>query len=66
MTKSKDARVTITLECTACVRRGANQKYPGISRYTTRKNRRNMPTRLELRKYRPCCYEHTIYKELKK
>nr|YP_009691032.1 ribosomal protein L33 [Saccoloma inaequale]QEG57812.1 ribosomal protein L33 [Saccoloma inaequale] len=66
MTKSKDARVTIALECTGCTRKQAGDKFIGISRYTTRKNRRNTPTRLELKKYCFCCQKHTFHKELKK
>nr|QXU76274.1 ribosomal protein L33 [Dicranopteris pedata] len=66
MTKSKDTRVTIALECTSCTRKKTGNKSSGISRYTTRKNRRNTPTRLELKKYRPYCCKHTSHKELKK
>jgi len=43
--KSKDTRPVITLECTECRERN----------YTTEKNRRNDPQRLELRKYCPRC-----------
>nr|AJE61518.1 ribosomal protein L33 [Dipteris conjugata]AXX76499.1 ribosomal protein L33 [Dipteris conjugata] len=66
MAKSRDARVTIALECTSCTRKGTDDKSLGIFRYTTRKNRRNTPTRLESRRYCPCCYKHTIHKESKK
>nr|YP_009032906.1 ribosomal protein L33 [Diplopterygium glaucum]YP_010377624.1 ribosomal protein L33 [Diplopterygium chinense]AHA59692.1 ribosomal protein L33 [Diplopterygium glaucum]QYC92986.1 ribosomal protein L33 [Diplopterygium chinense] len=66
MTKGKDARVTIALECTSCTRKKTGDKSPGIYRYTTQKNRRNTPTRLELKKYCPYCYKHSIYKELKR
>ncbi|KAH7388148.1 hypothetical protein KP509_16G060700 [Ceratopteris richardii] len=31
----------------------------GILRYTTRKNHRNTPTRLELKKYCSSCHKHT-------
>nr|YP_009258525.1 ribosomal protein L33 [Netrium digitus]ANI25524.1 ribosomal protein L33 [Netrium digitus] len=65
MAKSKDIRITITLECTNC-RTNNNKRYPGISRYTTQKNRRNTPNRLELNKFCSHCYTHTIHKEIKK
>nr|YP_009426969.1 ribosomal protein L33 [Hypodematium crenatum]ASU95675.1 ribosomal protein L33 [Hypodematium crenatum] len=66
MTKNKDARVTISLACTICTCRGVGDKSMGISRYTTRKNRRNTPTRLESKKFRVCRHKHTYHKELKK
>uniref|UniRef100_A0AB39U2R9 Large ribosomal subunit protein bL33c n=1 Tax=Ophioglossum hongii TaxID=3238578 RepID=A0AB39U2R9_9MONI len=66
MAKGKEARVTITLECTGCNQDDRNKRLSGISRYTTQKNRRNTPTRLELKKFCPFCHEHTIHKELKK
>ncbi|ACX53012.1 MULTISPECIES: 50S ribosomal protein L33 [Ammonifex] len=48
-------RVIITLECTECKRRN----------YTTTKNKRNDPGRLELRKYCPWCRTHTLHRETK-
>ena len=59
--KSQKVRAVIHLECTTC---RASRK-PGVSRYPTRKNKKNTPARLELRKY--CRYErmHTIHKEVK-
>nr|QHB78647.1 ribosomal protein L33 [Diplazium kunstleri] len=66
MTKSKDARVTTALACTICTGKEAGDKSTGISRYTTRKNRRNTPTRLESKKFCVCCHKHTYHKELKK
>nr|YP_010145571.1 ribosomal protein L33 [Coniogramme intermedia]YP_010879095.1 ribosomal protein L33 [Coniogramme japonica]QQO79439.1 ribosomal protein L33 [Coniogramme intermedia]WHE42746.1 ribosomal protein L33 [Coniogramme japonica] len=66
MARSKDVRITIALECTNCTRRETDGKYAGISRYTTRKNRRNTPTRLELQKYCFHCRKHTSHKESKK
>ncbi|MFS8009757.1 putative ribosomal protein L33 [Helianthus anomalus] len=38
----------------------------GISRYITQKNRHNTPNRLELLKFCPYCYKHTIHREIKK
>lgn len=66
MTKRKDVRVTIVLTCTTCTSKDAGDKSKGISRYTTRKSRRNTPIRLELKKFCACCRKHTFHKELKK
>nr|YP_009548339.1 ribosomal protein L33 [Bommeria hispida]AYW15160.1 ribosomal protein L33 [Bommeria hispida] len=66
MARSKDVRVTIALECTSCTWKETGGKFTGISRYTTRKNRRNTPTRLELEKYCLYCHKHTLHKESKK
>lgn len=56
--KKTDARIIITLECTEARKEG---KPP--SRYTTTKNRRNTPDRLEVKKYNPFLKRHTIHKE---
>nr|AIN75561.1 ribosomal protein L33 [Campanula americana] len=65
MAKSKDIRITIILECTTCVRKGAaNKASTGISRYITKKNRHNTPNPLELRKFCRYCYKHTIHAEI--
>jgi len=48
-------RVGITLACESCKRRN----------YTTRKNKKNNPERLELKKYCPFCKTHTVHKETK-
>nr|YP_009549293.1 ribosomal protein L33 [Vittaria graminifolia]YP_009549466.1 ribosomal protein L33 [Vittaria appalachiana]AYW16442.1 ribosomal protein L33 [Vittaria graminifolia]AYW16615.1 ribosomal protein L33 [Vittaria appalachiana] len=66
MSKSKDVRVTIALECTNCISGGVHEKSAGISRYTTRKNRRNTPIRLELKKFCFYCQKHTLHKESRK
>ncbi len=56
MAKSKGARIVITLEC----------KIPeGVYRYTTTKNRRNTPNRLEIKKYCPISKKHETFKEIK-
>jgi len=56
MAKSKGARIVITLEC----------KIPeGVYRYTTTKNRRNTPNRLEIKKYCPLSKKHETCKEIK-
>nr|ABG74778.1 ribosomal protein L33 [Jasminum leratii] len=66
MAKGKDARVTVILECTSCVRNGVkNAASRGVSRYITQKNRHNTPNQLELRKFCPYCYKHMIHGEIK-
>nr|YP_010881452.1 ribosomal protein L33 [Pellia epiphylla]WIA67405.1 ribosomal protein L33 [Pellia epiphylla var. borealis]WIA67490.1 ribosomal protein L33 [Pellia epiphylla var. borealis]WIA67928.1 ribosomal protein L33 [Pellia epiphylla]WIA68013.1 ribosomal protein L33 [Pellia epiphylla]WIA68099.1 ribosomal protein L33 [Pellia epiphylla] len=65
MAKSKEIRVTIYSECIDCPRNGTETNR-GISRYTTQKNRRNTPIRLELRKFCRYCGGCTIHKEIKK
>ncbi len=51
----KDVRMTITFACTECKERN----------YTSQKNRRNDPNRLEINKYCPRCRKHTLHKEQK-
>jgi large subunit ribosomal protein L33 len=48
-------RVTIHLACTKCQERN----------YTTRKNKKNNPDRLEMKKYCSRCNEQTLHKETK-
>jgi len=60
MAKKKGARLIVTLECTEARALG---KPP--SRYTTQKNRRNTPDRLELRKYNRFLRRHTLHREIK-
>ena len=48
-----DLRPTITLACTVCKHRN----------YTTRKNKRNDPDRVELKKYCRWCGRHTPHRE---
>lgn len=64
MAKSKDTRLIITLECTEC-RHNENKRSNGVSRYTTMKNRKNTPNRLEIKKFCKYCNKHTIHKEIK-
>lgn len=61
MAKKKDIRQVIHLECTE--QRGSG--VPGMSRYTTQKNKRNSPTRIELKKYNPYLRRVTLHKEVK-
>lgn len=60
--KSGKGRVMITLECT--VSRGSG--VPGVSRYTTTKNKKTTPGRLELMKYNRYLRKHTLHREIKK
>jgi large subunit ribosomal protein L33 len=46
-------RVIVTLACTECKRRN----------YTTEKNKRNNPDRMEIKKYCRWCKRHTVHKE---
>nr|YP_009272465.1 ribosomal protein L33 [Utricularia reniformis]AMN14315.1 ribosomal protein L33 [Utricularia reniformis]WOC91267.1 ribosomal protein L33 [Utricularia geminiloba]WOC91342.1 ribosomal protein L33 [Utricularia geminiloba]WOC91663.1 ribosomal protein L33 [Utricularia nelumbifolia] len=66
MAKRKDARVTVILECTGCIRNGPKKVSTGISRYITQKNRHNTLNRLELRKFCVYCSKHMIHGEIKK
>jgi large subunit ribosomal protein L33 len=64
MAKSKGTRLTITLECTECRKSGV-KRLAGVSRYTTKKNRKNTPERIELKKFCRYCNKHQIHKEIK-
>jgi large subunit ribosomal protein L33 len=64
MAKPKGARITVTLECTEC-RSNENKRSAGVSRYTTKKNRKNTPERLEIKKFCTHCNRHTNHKEIK-
>ena len=55
MAKKKGVRPVITLECTECKERN----------YTTEKNRRNDPGRMEIEKYCKRCKKHTLHRETK-
>mgnify|MGYP003327473777 CR=1 FL=1 len=64
MAKTKGVRVIITLECTTC-RTNTDKRSNGVSRYTTMKNRRNTPDRLEIKKFNPILKKMTLHKEIK-
>lgn len=51
----KDVRPVITLAYTECKERN----------YTTEKNRRNDPGRLEFKKFCPRCRKHILHREAK-
>jgi len=48
-------RVTVTLACTECKQRN----------YTSTKNKKNDPDRIEMKKYCKFCKTHTAHKETK-
>ena len=64
MGKNKGSRITITLEC-ECRSNEKLKRRNGICRYTTCKNKRNTPNRLEMKKYCKYCNEHNTFKEIK-
>jgi large subunit ribosomal protein L33 len=51
----KDVRMIIYLQCTECKERN----------YTSQKNKRNDPNRLELTKFCRRCRNHTLHRETK-
>ncbi|MFB0559359.1 MAG: 50S ribosomal protein L33 [Dehalococcoidales bacterium] len=55
MARKAEARVIIHLACTECKERT----------YTTTKNKRNDPQRLEFMKYCPRCRAHKLHREIK-
>ncbi len=55
MAKRKGVRLIVALECTECKERN----------YTTEKNRRNDPSRMELEKYCRRCRTHRLHRETK-
>lgn len=65
MGKSKGSRIVITLECTCKVQEQNNLRRNGVMRYSTSKNKRNTPNRLELNKFCPHCNKHSLFKEIK-
>ncbi len=59
--KSKGNRLQVILECTE----HKNSGLAGTSRYVTRKNRKNTPERIELKKYNPIMRKYTMHREIK-
>ncbi len=55
MAKKKGVRILVTLACIECKERN----------YTTEKNRRNDPARMELNKFCSRCRAHTLHRETK-
>ena len=52
---ANDVRVKVTLVCTECKKRN----------YYTKKNKKNDPDRIELKKFCRFCRKHTTHKESK-
>ena len=52
---ANEARVKVTLVCTECKQRN----------YDTKKNKKNDPDRLELKKHCRFCKKHTLHRESK-
>nr|YP_010865273.1 ribosomal protein L33 [Campylaephora boydenii]WGT74201.1 ribosomal protein L33 [Campylaephora boydenii] len=67
MGKNKGARIVITLECSCrnIEKNTGEKRKKGLFRYTSSKNRRNTPGRIELNKFCPNCNKHTQFKEIK-
>ena len=57
----KGNRVQVILECTEHKESGM----PGMSRYITKKNKKNTTERLELKKFNPVLRRVTVHKEIK-
>ncbi len=57
----KGNRVQVILECTEHKASGL----PGTSRYITKKNKKNSPERLELKKFNATMKKVTLHKEIK-
>ena len=56
----KGNRIRIIVECTEARKIGVSP-----SRYSTMKNRKNTPGRMEIKKYNPSLRKHTVHKEIK-
>jgi large subunit ribosomal protein L33 len=56
MAKKKTSRIVVNLEF---------RSPEGVYRYTTTKNRKNTPNRLEIKKYCPITKKHETFKEIK-
>ena len=59
-TSTKGIRCIVTVECTEARPEGLTP-----TRYTTQKNRKNTPERLELMKYNKHLKRHTLHREVK-
>jgi large subunit ribosomal protein L33 len=57
----KGNRIQVILECTEHKTSGL----PGTSRYITKKNKKNNPERIELKKFNPIMKKVTLHKEIK-
>lgn len=61
MARKRGNRIQVILECTEHQASGL----PGTSRYITKKNKKNTPERMELKKYNPILRRMTVHKEIK-
>ena len=61
MARKRGTRIQVILECTEHKASGL----PGTSRYITKKNKKNTPERMELKKYNPILRKMTVHKEIK-
>ncbi len=61
MARKRGNRIQVILECTEHKASGL----PGASRYITKKNKKNTPERMELKKYNPILRKMTVHKEIK-
>jgi large subunit ribosomal protein L33 len=61
MARKRGNRIQVILECTEHKASGM----PGTSRYITKKNKKNTPERLELKKYNYVLRKMTVHKEIK-
>lgn len=59
MAKKKDT-IVVTLECTEAKEAGVPP-----SRYTTFKNKKKHPDKMEMKKYNKFLKKHTVHKEIK-
>ncbi len=59
MAKKKD-NIVVTLECTEAKEAGVPP-----SRYTTFKNKKKHPDKMEMKKYNKYMMKHTVHKEIK-
>lgn len=60
MAKKNKDKVVVTLECTEAEEAGVP-----VSRYTTFKNKKKHPDRMEMKKYNKHLKKHTVHKEIK-
>lgn len=65
MGKSKGSRTVITIECICRNEQVNNTRKNGIMRYSTSKNKKNTPNRLEVKKFCPYCNKHELFREIK-
>lgn len=65
MAKNKSARIVITLECMCRNKERTLTNQTNFFRYTSTKNRRNTPSKIQLKKFCPRCNCHSYFQEIK-